>query len=131
MNWDDVSTWTVVVVDDDLEHLEIADQICTLFGATVHRGHNGEDALRLIAEVNPTVVLLDLAMPILDGWETIQRIRADQTTADLPVIALTAHGMPQDARKAIKAGFNGYITKPFAFETFLREIKSSLRKLDQ
>ncbi len=87
---------------------------------------NGIDALKGITTSRPDLVLLDISLPGMDGNEILQRIRADVTLRQLPVIALTAHAMAGDREKFLAAGFDDYITKPIVDETLLF---SSIRRL--
>ena len=87
---------------------------------------NGIDALKGITDSRPDLVLLDISLPGMDGNEILQRIRADITLRQLPVIALTAHAMAGDREKFLAAGFDDYITKPIVDETLLF---SSIRRL--
>lgn len=122
----DSAGWTVLLVEDDPDNLEVAQQVLTFYGADVHTATNGAEGLRLLSELTPTFILVDLSMPSMDGWEMLRRIRANPATADAPVIALTAHAMRGDKERALEAGFNGYITKPFMLNTFMAEIKRCL-----
>ena len=87
---------------------------------------NGIDALKGIIDSRPDLVLLDISLPGMDGNEILQRIRADITLRQLPVIALTAHAMAGDREKFLAAGFDDYITKPIVDETLLF---SSIKRL--
>jgi two-component system cell cycle response regulator DivK len=87
---------------------------------------NGLEALKGITDHRPDLVLLDISLPGMDGNEILQRIRADLTLRQLPVIALTAHAMAGDREKFLAAGFDDYITKPIVDETVLF---SSIRRL--
>ncbi len=70
-------------------------------------------------------------MPTMDGWQTFERIRAQPATHDIPVIALTAHAMPGDKERALLAGFDGYIAKPFVLTSLVDDIKQCLADSDQ
>lgn len=87
---------------------------------------NGIDALKGITGSRPDLVLLDISLPGMDGNEILQRIRADVTLRQLPVIALTAHAMAGDREKFLAAGFDDYITKPIVDETIL---SASIKRL--
>lgn len=127
MNIDDPSTWNVLVVDDDSDNLDIANDAFTFFGAQVHTASNGQEALDVLKTVRPSFVMLDISMPVMDGWTTIRHIREDESMAGLAVIALTAHAMTGDAEKVLAAGFDGYITKPFLIDELLKNIQQCLR----
>lgn len=122
----DVSTWTILIVEDDRDNLNVATQVLNFQGAEVHVAENGVAGLKVLEEITPTIVLMDISMPQMDGWEMLRHMREDPKTADLPVIAVTAHAMEGDRERVLAAGFDGYIRKPFDVLTFLDTIKESL-----
>ena len=71
----------------------------------------------------PDVILMDMSLPVLDGWEATRRLKADGLTKQIPIIALTAHAMPEDERKAREAGCNDYDTKPIELPRLLEKIE--------
>lgn len=125
----DASQWSVLVVDDEPDNREIAETVLSFNGVKVRTAIHGADGLKLLEDLTPTFVLLDLSMPIMDGWEMIKAMRANPKTQAIPVIALTAHAMAGDREKAYEAGFDGYIAKPFRIPTFMSELKSCLRSV--
>lgn len=122
----DVSTWNILIVDDDPDSLGVAHQFLTFLGAKVTIAPDGAKALEILAALAPTFILLDLSMPELDGWEVFKQVRANPATASIPVIALTAHAMKEDAERVKAAGFDGYITKPYILTSLLDDIKRVL-----
>ncbi len=108
-----LSDWTVLVVDDDALCLEIVTNVLGHYGATVHTAANGQEGLDVVQQVNPTLVLADLSMPILDGWEMLKQLRANPQTRNIPVVALTAHALAGNRERALSGGFQEYLTKPF------------------
>ena len=94
----------------------------------------GEEGLLLLQTYQPTLILLDLSMPKMDGWEMLRHIRNRPETARTPVIALTAHAMEGDRERVLGAGFNGYIPKPFdvmLLPTQIQEIISQMVVAEQ
>ena len=83
---------------------------------------NGEDGLALVAKERPDLVLMDLNLPDIDGWEVTRRLKADPTTTNVPVIALTAHAMSGDREKALAAGCDEFDTKPIDFDRLIRKM---------
>jgi len=79
--------------------------------------------LRMAHELRPHIILLDINLPEMDGYEVIARLRSDPATAAIPVLAVTANAMPGDAARARSAGFAGYITKPINVATLLAEVE--------
>lgn len=119
---DILQDWDVLVVEDDPVSMDIATRILKAHGARVYTATNGEHALTALEQVTPRFILSDLSMPMMDGWELIDRLRQDSRYSDVPIFALTAHAMIGDREKAIAAGFHNYMTKPFTVETFMQQL---------
>ncbi len=115
--------WAVLIVDDNPDNVSIVRAALSFYGATVYTAGSGEDGLRLLDTIHPTVILLDLSMPKLSGWEVFKQIRQNPNKSHIPVIAVTAHAMPEDRKKVFAAGFDGYISKPFSVVSFVWEIQ--------
>jgi CheY-like chemotaxis protein len=126
MSNDEVTRWSVLVVDDEPDNIGVVEKLLTFYGATVQTAYHGEEGLRLLQDMTPTFILLDLSMPTMDGWEMLAAVKSDPTRAHIPVIALTAHAMPEDVERVKAAGFDGYIPKPLRIATFLLEIQTCL-----
>jgi CheY-like chemotaxis protein len=124
----EISNWTVLIVDDEPDNIGVAQKILTFYGATVHTAVNGAEGLKVLQTVTPTFILLDISMPVMDGWEMLKHLRADERIARLPVIAVTAFAMTGDRERILEAGFNGYISKPFSLLTFVDNIKDVVRQ---
>ena len=120
--------WVVLIVDDEPDNLGVVEKVLSFNGATTHVAKNGVEGLEILERVMPTFILLDLSMPEMDGWEMLRQVRANPSTAHLPVIALTAHAMPEDVERAKQAGFDGYVIKPIRINSFLLEIPDILAK---
>ena len=95
-------------------------------GFKIDTAGDGEQALLMIEESIPDLVLMDMNLPIKNGWMTCQEIRANSSTKKLPIIALTAHAMAEDKKKALDAGCNDYTTKPIDFPLLLEKIDALL-----
>ncbi len=119
--------WTILIVDDEVDSLDVADMLFQFYGATVLTANNGEEGRKLAREHIPHFILSDLSMPNVSGWDMIATLKQDLATADIPVIALTAHAMQGDRDKAITAGFHNYVTKPLNPETFVRDVLTMLQ----
>lgn len=118
----DVTTWRVLIVDDDDDNLGVAAEYLAYLGADVRTAVDGIDGLDVLREFKPTLILLDLSMPNMDGWQMLKAVRKMPEYAAIPVIALTAHAMSADRTQVFDEGFDGYITKPFLLSSFLQLI---------
>ena len=87
---------------------------------------NGQRAIDLAANEKPDLILMDMSLPMVDGWEATRRLKADPRTKQIPIIALTAHAMAEDERKAREAGCDDYDTKPVEFTRLLEKIEALL-----
>ena len=112
----------IVVVDDNIANLTFITFLVEAFGHTVLPASNGEEALGLVTDSMPDLVLLDLQMPVMDGFETLRLLRQNPMLDGIPVVAVTALAMVGDRDVALAAGFNGYITKPIQPEEFAAQI---------
>lgn len=127
LNWDNTSEWVVLIVDDEPDNLEIFAEVLDLvFGMTVHTARNGVEALAVLESIQPTLILCDLSMPQMDGWETRNHIRANPVTKHIPVLAVSAHVMVGDKERALAAGFDGYVTKPLNISTLIDDLKTAM-----
>jgi CheY-like chemotaxis protein len=103
---------TILVVDDDMRNSFALSKLLSEKGITVKIAPNGQKALDVLAAERIDLVLMDIMMPVLDGYETTRRIRAQQQFKTLPILALTAKAMKGDQEKCIAAGANDYLSKP-------------------
>lgn len=120
----DFTDWRVLAVDDEPDNLNLIADVLEFNHATVCAAQNGEQGLSMVGEFRPTVILLDLAMPGVDGWEMHRRLRQRPDINHVPIIALTALAMPDDAERVMSAGFDGYITKPFRFADLFEQLEA-------
>jgi CheY-like chemotaxis protein len=116
-----------LVVDDAPDIRLLADLVLSMAGFTVTAASSGREALRLLADGDlPDIVLLDVQMPEVDGWETLSRVRADPRTADLPVVLCTVKGLPEDTLRGWSLGCDGYLGKPFDISGLVDELRRVL-----
>jgi two-component system CheB/CheR fusion protein len=118
---------SVLVVDDSEDTTEMLTQLLKISGAKVDSATSGNEALRMVAEKEFDVVLSDISMPGMDGFEFLRQLRQIPGKANLPVLALTGFGRPEDIERARAAGFFSHLTKPFDLEALL-EILNDLRR---
>jgi DNA-binding response OmpR family regulator len=118
--------WVVLLIDDEEDNLHMAQLTLEYWGTQVHIGKNGIEGMKLLENVNPTVILLDLSMPEMDGWAMYRKVREQEKYNAVPIIALTAHAMSTDKAKVREAGFDGYITKPFMIDSFMERIQECI-----
>ncbi len=117
---------TVVVVEDEPDTAEMFAEMVRLVGCEVVKSYGGVRAIDLIAEKKPAVVLLDLMMPDLSGLEVLRYMRRDPRLENIPVIIVSAKGLPSDIKSGLDAGANFYLTKPVAFADLKRAIEAAL-----
>lgn len=118
----------ILIVDDNRDNMELIRFLVEQSGHQVITARHGKEGLQLAQEQRPDLILLDLAMPELDGWEVARELKAEPLTRDIPLIAITAYAMPGNRRKALDSGFDDYITKPLHIPTFGEQIGRLLEK---
>ncbi len=114
--------WNVLIADDEPDSLEVATRILRYYGANVTTAGNGQEALDLVVKAAPRFIISDLSMPVVDGWGLLYELKKNPDTADIPVIALTAHSMTGDRQRAVDAGFHNYLVKPLTAANFMRDL---------
>ena len=127
--WQALSESLVLYVEDNPANLALVQQIVARHsGIRLVSASDGAQGLTMARAQLPALILLDIQLPVMDGYELLARLRADLLTRDIPVVAVTAQAMPSDARRAIEAGFDEYIAKPIdvsVFDTLLRRLLGS------
>lgn len=114
----------ILLVEDNDDNREMLGRRLTRRGHQVIFAVDGAEAISLTGSAHPQIVLMDLSLPVVDGWEATRRIKADRATASIPVIALTAHAMGGDRERAIAAGADDYDTKPVDLPRLLGKISA-------
>jgi two-component system cell cycle response regulator DivK len=117
-------TTRVLLVEDNELNRDMLSRRLRRAAYEVLTADDGEQALALVRMEHPDVVLLDMSLPIKDGWTTCREIREEDAIADTPIIALTAHVMGADRDKALAAGCDDYATKPVDFPLLLEKINA-------
>jgi two-component system, cell cycle response regulator DivK len=103
---------SVLVVEDNERNMKLFRDVINAIGFATLEATTGEEAVELALAELPTLVLMDVQLPGMDGLEALARLRADEQTASVPVLALTAQAMQGDRERFLEAGFDGYISKP-------------------
>jgi CheY-like chemotaxis protein len=115
---------TVLVADDDRDILDIVTMSLEASGYDVYRAENGRDAVELARKHVPDLILMDMMMPEMSGYEAIEAVKADPATAAIPIVGLSAKAMATDIELASDIGVDGYITKPFRIAQVVSVIES-------
>jgi two-component system, cell cycle response regulator DivK len=117
----------VLIVEDEPDNQEIVRAVVEdMVGCRAVLASDGQEALSRAAEQAPCLVLLDLMLPKLDGYEVARRLRRDPLTREVPIIAITALARPKDRTRAIEAGCNDYVDKPFDLDLLERKIRARM-----
>ena len=104
---------TILIADDYDDNRELLRLILQTGGYTIREARDGRECLAMARTVVPDLALIDLSMPVFDGWTTLRELRADERTRAIPCVAVTAFASEQDYRRALAAGFDAYLAKPF------------------
>jgi two-component system, cell cycle response regulator DivK len=113
----------VLIVEDNEKNMKLVRDILLALGYMPLEATSGEEALALAAEEAPALVLMDIQLPDLDGAEALQRLRLDERTLGIPVLALTAQAMQGDRERFLAAGFDGYLSKPLDVDELITTVQ--------
>ena len=116
----------IVLIEDNERNRKLARDVLTHQGYRVADAESAEDGLALVARERPSLILMDIHLPGIDGIEALRRLRADEATRTIPVIAVTASAMTHDRHKILAAGFDGYQSKPISVRPFLAAVREAL-----
>src|SRR5881396_4031521 len=116
----------VLVVDDYPDAREMYSEYLEFSGFDVIQAVNGIEALQQAVDAAPDIILMDLSLPVMDGWEATRRLKADERTANIPVVALTGHALAGISEGAKKAGCDAFVTKPCLPDDLVKEIRKIL-----
>lgn len=103
----------ILIVDDNSQNRQLAGDILAFHGYAVTMASDGLEGVGLAERLRPDLILMDIQMPVLDGFAALAKLRENPSTRDMKVIALTALAMPGDCERILAAGFDGYLAKPF------------------
>lgn len=117
----------ILLVEDNLHNRRIFQGVLSHAGFAVVEAEDGGRAMELAVASPPDLILMDLSIPVIDGWECTRRLKADPRTRSVPIIALTAHAMRGDEERAREAGCDGYLSKPISPRKVVEEVRRVLR----
>jgi CheY-like chemotaxis protein len=118
----------ILIAEDNAVNRELLRELLEIRGYTVEEACDGEEALRMVRQSQPDILLLDIGMPLLDGFAVVSKIRENPRLASLPVVAVTAYAMHGDQEKILSSGFNGYLSKPVNARALAEELERLLGK---
>jgi CheY-like chemotaxis protein len=113
---------TILIVEDNALNLELATDLLAAAGYSIRQARTGEEGLRLARAEPPALILMDLRLPGVDGYDALRGLRGDPRTAHIPIVALTAQAMAGDKEAALAAGFDDYISKPIDTRSFSQTV---------
>jgi two-component system cell cycle response regulator DivK len=116
----------ILVVEDHEDNRQILRDLLGSAGYAMIEAVNGEDGVAMAAAERPDLILMDIQLPLIDGYEATRRIKADPALASIPIIAVTSYALSGDEEKARSAGCDGYVTKPYSPRELLRKVREYL-----
>ena len=120
----------ILLVEDDEMNRDMLSRRLIRRDFEVTKAVDGEQGVNMAVSESPDLILLDMSLPVLSGWDAAQKLKADPATQNIPIIALTAHAMGGDREKALDAGCDEYETKPIEFKRLLKKINNFLKGTD-
>jgi two-component system cell cycle response regulator DivK len=121
----------ILIVEDNDKNLKLVRDVLRYKGYTTLEATTAAEGLRLAREQQPALILMDILLPDFDGIMALGRLRADEATRDIPVIALSASAMPDDQEKIVSSGFNAYLTKPIQVKEFIVVVERFVGKAEK
>lgn len=126
-----MSKGRVLVIEDNIDNMDLVHFLLEQVGYEVLEARDGRRGLDLAYQERPDVILLDMSIPEVDGWKVAQQLKSDPETKSICIIALTAHILPGDRKKALEAGCDGFISKPLDIPNFAGQVDVYLEKFKQ
>jgi CheY-like chemotaxis protein len=114
-----ISEWNVIIVDDEVDNIGVVELVFQFHDAAVRTATSGEECLSLLESSPPSLLLVDIQMPGMSGYELLNKIRERPEWNEIPVVAVTAHTQQNEVEQINAAGFDGYIAKPIDVMTFM------------
>ena len=119
---------TILIVEDNDKNMKLVRDVLQAKGFTTIEAGNAEDGIRLAGERNPDLILMDIHLPGMSGVDALKLLRADASTARIPIAAVTASVMQQDRAMIMDAGFDAYVSKPISLKEFLDTVRTLLER---
>ena len=116
----------ILAVEDQEDNMQILRDLLTSAGYQIIEAENGKDALAAVTKRRPDLILIDIQIPIIDGYEVTRRIKADPALRSIPIIAVTSHALTEGERKARDAGCDDFVAKPYSPRQLLAKIRQYL-----
>jgi CheY-like chemotaxis protein len=120
-------TKTILLVEDNVHNRKIFSGMLTHSGFRVIEAEDGQKALDQVASAPPDLILMDLSIPVIDGWECTRRLKSNERSKHIPIIALTAHAMRGDEERARSAGCDHYLSKPISPKQVVEVVRTFLK----
>ncbi len=120
----------ILLVEDNEDNRIVYSTILKHFGYQVIEAFNGEEGIAKARSSQPDLILMDISIPVIDGWEATQVLKHDPKTKHIPIIALTAHALASDREKAMEVGCDGYLAKPCEPRAVVAEVQRFLGRTD-
>jgi two-component system cell cycle response regulator DivK len=117
---------SILLVEDNEMNRDMLLRRLQRRGLDVDVAVDGQQAIEMATSASPSLILLDMSLPVIDGWEVARRLKADASTKAIPIIALTAHALSGDRDQALEAGCDDYDTKPVDFARLMEKIETLL-----
>jgi two-component system cell cycle response regulator DivK len=118
----------ILIVEDNVDNLSLLVFLLERAGYEVLTAPNGQMGLDIVCQAPPDLIILDLAMPVLDGWDMLHELKAEPRSAGIPVVVVTAHLISGEHNRVMDAGGDGFVSKPFTVEGLISEVERCLVK---
>lgn len=115
--------WHVLIIEDEADSADVVSRILKYHGIEHHAAPTAEDALDMLEDLLPTLLIVDLMLPGMDGLEFLQHVRSTADFSDIPAVAITAYHSTDVAEEALSTGFDAYFSKPLEATSFVRELE--------
>ena len=126
-----MSKGRILIVEDNMDTYQLVSFMLKKHGYETFLAMNGRDGVNAATKQKPDLIIMDLAMPEMDGWEATKIIKSDEKTSPIPLVALTARALPGDRQRAMDAGCDEYISKPMDLNDLVESVEYWIKKYNQ